>query len=87
MIDADFAHPSNYNTSMGVLYFTSKPPTALPITPAGKGPGSPRLMQLSAIALINAACPVALAAFLSQVSARTTVYHPAVACCGQTISN
>lgn len=35
MIDSDFAYPSNYNTSLGVMYFTDQQPTQLPTTTAG----------------------------------------------------
>eukprot|EP00775_Hariotina_reticulata_P010938 gene10938-11092_t len=34
MIDSDFEYPSNYNTSLGVLYFTDEQPTQLPTTTA-----------------------------------------------------
>lgn len=35
MIDADFPSPSNYNTSLGVMYFTKEQPRLLPTTTAG----------------------------------------------------
>lgn len=34
MIDATFTQPSNWNTSLGVLYFTDPPPAKLPTTSA-----------------------------------------------------
>lgn len=34
MDDADFAYPSTFNTSLGVLYFTRRPPARLPTTTA-----------------------------------------------------